>query len=105
MSDPPAPSRDWRYFALAMAGPVALTLLYLVVMEVRGEERFAPGEGAGAARRAMLAFWIYGVSLLALVIGGTIASPRPATKLRFAALAACSSLVLMVIAFFSQMAR
>ena len=104
MSDAPSPSRDRRYLALAVVGPVALTVLYLVVMEMRGEERFAPGEGAGAARRAMQAFWLYGAALLALIIGGTISSPRP-TKASFAALSTCVSLVLMVIAFFVQMAR
>jgi hypothetical protein len=93
-----------RHLALAVVGPVLLTILFLVVMEMRGDGDFAPGQGAGYARRTMVAFALYGVALLALVVWGTSKCRHAATKVIFAVVSLCVSVVLMFFAFFSQMA-
>ena len=98
------PSRDWRRLLLAFFGPLGITLAYLVIMGVRGEESFAPGQGAGAARRTTMVYALYVAALLAFVIVGIAKCRRDVTKLAFAAIAIPASLVLMFVAFFSQMA-
>lgn len=70
---------DLLYLPLSVIGPILVTLLYLLLMVVQGEAHFAPGQGAGAARRDLLEFVLYGAALLA-------------------------SLTLMFFAFFARMA-
>ena len=89
---------------MAAAGPLLITILFLVFTEIRGEGDFAPGEGAGAARRTMAAFALYGAALLFFVIRGTWKSRGTLRKTVFAAVSLAASMFLMFLAFFSQMA-
>ena len=104
MADDPERSDGWRRLPLAVIGPVAITLVYLMVETLRGEEQFAPGEGAGAAARDLLAFALYGAALLAFAVRGTAKCQGGPPKAAFATVSLGVSLVLMFVAFFSQMA-
>ena len=95
--------RGLRDLMPAVLGPLGITVLFLVLMAVRGEESFAPGEGAGAARRVMMAFALYAAALLLFVVWGTTRA-RGERKALFALVSLAASAFFMFFAFFSQMA-
>ena len=93
-----------RHFALSVVGPVVLTIVFLVAMEIRGNGDFAPGQGAAFARGTTWAFRSFGAALLGFVIWGTLRCRREATQFAFAVVSLSVSAFMMFLAFFSQMA-
>ena len=104
ISDDRAPRRDWRWLLLAVVGPVAISVLFIILMAIRGEEHFAPGEGAGAAARTMMLFALYGVALLAFVAFGATRCRHPVSRTFFVLVSLPVSAFVAFITFFSQMA-
>ena len=98
------PRGDWPRLLLAFAGPFAISVLYLVLMAIRGEEDFAPGEGAGAAMRTMLFFLLYGVALLGFTAYGALRCRHPLTRTFFVLISLPVSAFAAFVTFFSQMA-
>ena len=96
--------RELLHLAVSVAGPVALTIVFLISMDIRGDGDFAPGQGAGFASGTRRALGLYGAALLAFVILGTLKCRGAAAKLGFAVVSLGVCAFMMFFAFFSQMA-
>jgi hypothetical protein len=86
----------------AIAGPIVISILYLVIASVLRDVTRA--EGYARAALDMDTFVAYGLVLLAFVIAGTWKCRGPLARVLFALVAIAMSLVAMFVAFFAQMA-